>query len=305
MKRAIFALLAVLALSAVASTASADKVIVVPDGVGVSDAISAVNTDVGIYVKFIGNCQPVTTSTVAVAAGGILSFVACGVADATINPVAAGPLGICGNTAGSIDPNDADCNTFGELIDLINGSPNWVAYPGAVLRTDSSDNTLDTLVAAPAQYGLGLLKDTAVALNVTLAPRPLIGTAQAHTFGLQGNILNPNPFRGIATYIYRMRENITSAGVIGNFAVFGVTQDFLPKQTAAANTLPAQSYRETARTAWAQTGAATTVELALNFADNPVVLNPGERPLIRQSATVGLTVPLLNVTGVARTVSVP
>jgi hypothetical protein len=299
MKRFLIALTAALAL--VTSPAVAQNtVFVLPDGQGVSDAISAVNTDVGIYVKFIGNCQPVTTSTVAVAAGGALAFVACGAADATINPVAAGPLGICGNTAGTIDPNDADCNTVGELIDLINGSPNWIAYPGGMLRSDSSDNTLNTLVATSAQgpRGIGLLKDTSVALNVTLTPRPDVGSIG---WGLQGNILNPNPFRNIVTYIHRMRENITSAGVIGNFSLLAVKQDFLPKQTAVANTVPAVSYQETVRTAWAQTGAATTVELVLSFGDNPVVINAGERPLARISATVGLTVPLLNITGVART----
>jgi hypothetical protein len=299
MKRFLIALTAALALVS-APAAAQNSIFVLPDGQGVSDAISAVNTDVGVYVKFIGNCQPNATSTVAVAAGGILSFVACGAADATINPVAAGPLGICGNTAGSIDPNDADCNTFGELIDLINGSPNWIAYPGAVLRSDSSDNTLDTLVAATAQgpAGRALLKDTAVALNVTLTPRPGVGSI---VWGTQGNTLNPNPFRNIQTYIHRMRENITSAGVIGNFSLLGVRQDFLPKQTAAANTIPPVSYQETVRTVWAQTGAATTVELVLAFGDNPLIVNVNERPLVRISSTVGLTVPLLNVTGVART----
>lgn len=299
MKRFLIALTAALAL--VTSPAVAQSVFVIPDGQGVSDAISAVSTDIGIYVKFIGNCQPVTTSTVAVDAGtGDLAFVACGAADATINPVAAGPLGICGNTAGTIDVSDADCNTFGEVIDLINGSANWLAYPGAVLRSDSSDNRLNTLAATAAQgpAGLGLLKDTSVALNVTLTPRPFVGSI---IWGTQGNVLNPNPFRNIQTYIYRMRENITSAGVIGDFILYGVKQDFLPKQVAADNTIPAVSYQETVRTVWAQAGAATTVELALDFANNPLVVNAGERPLVRQSATVGLTVPLLNVTGVART----
>lgn len=299
MKRFLVALAAVLALAA--TPATAQSIFVIPDGQGVSDAISAVNTDVGVYVKFIGNCQPNATSTVAVDAGtGDLAFVACGAADATINPVAAGPLGICGNVAGTIDVSDADCNTFGEVIDLINGSPNWIAYPGAVLRSDSSNNTLNTLGAASAQgpAGLGLLKDTSVALNVTLTPRPFVGSI---VWGTQGNTLNPNPFRNIQTHIYRMRENITSAGVIGDFILYGVKQDFLPKQTAAANTVPPVSYQETVRTVWAQQGAATTVELALDFANNPLVVNMGERPLVRQSATVGLTVPLLNVTGVART----
>jgi len=57
-----------------------------------------------------------------------------------------------------------------------------------------------------------------------------------------------------------------------------------------------------ARTAWAQAGAACTNELVVTFGDNPIVINPGERPLVRIDATVALTAPLVNATGVARTV---
>jgi len=76
-----------------------------------------------------------------------------------------------GGTPGTIDVSDALANTFGLLVNVINAIPYYRAHLVDVLAADSSDDTLNAASAAQAKVegGLALVKDTSVALNLSLA----------------------------------------------------------------------------------------------------------------------------------------
>lgn len=73
---------------------------------------------------------------------------------------------------GTIDVSDAAANTFGEVVDNINNSPNWRAELVDTLRSDSSNDTLVTLAAhtfSPKNEIVSLFMDTSVSLNLSYA----------------------------------------------------------------------------------------------------------------------------------------
>lgn len=279
---------------ALAGNVSAQSVYIT-GGLGVSDAISAVSTDIGIYIKYVGATQTGTATVAVDAATGDLAFVVNGGADTTIG---------CPTATGTIDTSDAACDTMGEVLDVINKTTNWRAVLGGMIRSDSSNNTLITRSAAVASgpEGLALLKDTAVALNITLDLTPnFTPSTQGRSMGFffgespagSSAKLIPNAFDGLRTLVTNIRENITSGGTIGQFVVYGV------KQTHTA--LGSTSYvnKETVRTIWSETGAATTVQLIPGpFNAFPLYGAYGERVLVRISAGTNLTVPLVNAAGV-------
>ena len=264
------------------------------DGVGVSDAITAVSTDVGLYVKYVGAAQTGTATVAVDASTGDIAFVVNGAADTTIG---------CPTANGTIDVSDACGDTFVEVINLINKVPNWRAAPGAVIGTDTTINTLITRSAATASGpdGVALLKDTVVALNVTadLTPNYYSGGRSMKFFlsptggGALTQNLIPNPYNNFATWVAYATETITSSGTVGAFAILGVTQNHLNKQGTTA-----YSYQETVRTIVSQVGAATTVEKNYDFTRFPLRANPGERILVRIASGTDLTVPKVGGYGV-------
>lgn len=252
-------------------------------GVGVSGALSAVSTDVGLWVKYVGTTAFTTKPTIAVAAADAdIALTFNGAADATVTG--------CGGTAGTLDTAQAACNTLGGLCNRINASANWACVVESALASDASANALDTLGASDAVTqpgGVGLKKDTVVALNVVVPLRP--GVTGDWYFA--GNAINPNPFGGFTTFVQAIRENVTSAGTVGEFMVIGVT----PKVVGVG---ASKVYSETVRTIWSEPGAATTVEKNLSFINFPLMSMPGEKVIVKISATTGLTAPKLNAVGV-------
>jgi hypothetical protein len=295
MRRFIRALIGVgLVVASYASSANAQTGVFLIDGVGVSDAITAVSTDVGLYVKYVGAAQTGTATVAVDAATGDIAFVVNGAADTTIG---------CPTATGTIDTSDAACNTVVEVVNVINKTANWRAQPGAMIGTDSTNNTLITLAATVASGpdGVSLLKDTAVALNVTadLTPNYYSGGRTMKFFlqptggGALKQNLNINPFANKATWFAYATETITSSGTVGQFAVLGVT----PVHTGVQGTA-AYAYSETVRTLVAQVGAATTVEKNLDFTHFPLRGNPGEKILVRIASGTDLTVPKVGGYGI-------
>lgn len=252
-------------------------------GVGVSGALSAVSTDVALWVKYVGTSTFTTKPTIAVAAADAdIALTFNGAADTTITG--------CGGTAGTLDTAQTGCDTLGELCNRINASANWACVIESALASDASANALDTVAASDAVTqpgGLGLKKDTIVALNVVVPLRPGV----TGDFYFQGNAPNPNPFGSFTTFVQAIRENITSGGTVGEFMVIGVT----PKVVGVGSS---KVYSETVRTIWSEPGAATTVEKNLSFINFPLMSVPGEKVLVKISATSTLTAPKLNAVGV-------
>lgn len=279
--RKILALLAALAL--VVSFAPPAQAVDIPlrSPFGVSGAMSAVSTDVAMWVKWVGPSTFTTKPTVAVvAADSDMNFTVNGAADATITG--------CGGTAGSLDTAQAACDTLIELCNTINTSANWLCVLENEVGSTTTNNTLITLGATDAAIpgGVPILKDTVVGLNAYVSLRP--GTDMG--FFLEGNKPNKNPFADSITLVQSIRENITSGGTVGNFEVIGVKRVF---GGPSGKTLS-----ETVRVIWSEVGAATTVEKALNFWNFPLMSQPGEIVLVRISAGTNLTAPKLNAVGV-------
>jgi len=278
--RKAMAVAAILALTVLPATA-VDIPVRAP--MAVSGALSAVSTDVGMWVKYVGTTAFTTKPTIAVAAADAdIALTFNGAADTTITG--------CGGTAGTLDTAQTGCDTLGELCNRINASANWACVLESALAGDASANALDTVAASDAVTqpgGLGLKKDTVVALNVVVPLRP--GTTGDWYF--QGNAPNPNPFAGYFTFIQAIRENVTSGGTVGEFMVIGVT----PTVRGAG---ASKVYSEVTRTIWSEPGAATTVEKNLSFINFPLMSTPGEKVLVKISATSTLTAPKLNAVGV-------
>lgn len=116
--------------------------------------------DIGLYVRAVGSSA---SYTVEVDAGGEITFkkgvLGSEAVDANVG------------TAGVIDTNAAAYDTFGELVAYLNALDDYEAHLGDVLPADSSDDTL--LITAATQIktdaGVGICKDTSVALNVSIA----------------------------------------------------------------------------------------------------------------------------------------
>ena len=287
MTRFIRALVGAAFALALVTPAHAQVGVVLLDGNGVSDAITAVSTDVGIYVKYVGAAQSGTATVAVDAATGDIAFVVNGGADTTIG---------CPTATGTIDTSDSACDTVVEVINVINKTANWRAVPGAMIGTDSTNNTLITRSAAVASGpdGVALLKDTVVALNVTadLTPNYYSGGRSMKFYlsptggGALKQVLNVNPFARLATWFAYATETITSSGTVGAFAVLGVTGVHTGVQGTAS-----YAYSETVRTLVSQVGAATTVEKNYDFTRFPLRGNPGEKILVRIASGTDLTVP--------------
>ena len=117
--------------------------------------VSADDTDVALLVRYVG-ATPTATDTVTVEADGDLTFKQNGVADTTLECPVSGALG------GIIDVSDVACDSFGEVVDIINASADWEAVLLDVMRSDLTDDVLLAAAAADAtgKDGLSLYLDT-------------------------------------------------------------------------------------------------------------------------------------------------
>jgi hypothetical protein len=207
MKRILTLAAVVLALAAIVPTPAQTQSVFAGKLVrAIPASVTADDTDVLLVVRYIGSAA---SATVAVSAAGDLTFEApSGTAVTEFECPVSAPLG------GVIDVSDTACDTLGEVIDSINGSTNWRAYPVDGLRTDDVNSggsgTLKTISATDAKAitGLQLKTETAVFLTHSRA----LGTMRtfdklAPTKALVGS--SNNPFKG--TYsVLRPTLNVKS-----------------------------------------------------------------------------------------------
>ena len=122
--------------------------------------------DIGLTVRYIGEQ---VSSTITVSSDGDITFKhgASGaeVVDATIDSG--------GDDEGVIDVSDANADTFGEVVDLINASVNWEAYLVGTLRSDDANASTGSLLVRSEStllpnVDLKLFKDTSKVLNISL-----------------------------------------------------------------------------------------------------------------------------------------
>lgn len=245
-------------------------------------ASTALDDTIALYVKYVGSTAG--KPTVEVNAAGDILFTIAGSADTTVG---------CPTATGTIDVSNAACNTFLEVINSINASgSNWRAAPGAMLGSESTDNTLKVLSATDTDVRIGkpLYFDNsnvdvnADLVSVVLGPPSLQVNG---AFWFQGNNLNSNPFGDLVSFFSAFSEKKTSGGTIGQTIIYGIKSVFADNAS--------RTYSETVRTAWTETGGATATENQTDFSNFPLVSAPGERFVLRVSSSTSITV--TNVVG--------
>lgn len=226
------------------------------------------DTDVGILIRYVG---AQVSGTVQVSSGDLLlkhGALAGEIADTTITG--------CGGTAGTLDVDNAACDTIGETLDRVNASANWRAVRLDSLRSDlDSANKLIDVAATQATGvdGLGLKWDTSVVFKATQLMAPPF--ARSMQFYLTGSgttsLLNSNPWNGKRVEFQYM--NATSTYGSGTSAIQVITEQ--PFFAAAGETV-------TENIAFQLAGGATTVNKeVLAFIYSPLILNFNERAICR------------------------
>jgi hypothetical protein len=120
--------------------------------------------DTGLRVAFIGEDA---SATITVSSAGDITFkvgdAGSEAVDTTVVP-----------STGIIDVSVAAYSTFGEIVDVINGSVNWRAYLVGVLRADATDASTGSLLLRTETTlnkmanEIPLYKDTSKVLNLAI-----------------------------------------------------------------------------------------------------------------------------------------
>lgn len=259
-------------------------------GQGVSGFQGALDTESIILIRYVGTAA--TSALVASETDGNLTFTVDGSAVTEFECPVSGGLG------GVIDVSDAACNTWGEVVDVINASTSWRAVLTSGLASDSSNNVSLAVAAATAKKpGIAIFRDdtnTSAGQAILLQPSGYASEAAfTDFFFTDANKLIPNPWDGYRTFVTNIYERITNAGTIGQFDVQACRAEY---------TGPSRKVSETCRSIFNVAGASTTNATSVNFfAGTPgyVVAEPGERVIVRIGASGAATsVVLLSGNGV-------
>ncbi|HNV62181.1 MAG TPA: hypothetical protein PKN54_04450 [Candidatus Cloacimonas acidaminovorans] len=195
------------------------------------------DTDVVLKVRYVGSQA---SASVEVSSAGDLTFkhgaVGALVVDSTIDSG--------GNDDGVIDVSDANANTYGKVVDLINASPNWEAYLVGGLRSDNANASTGSLLAktavvmTPNVTEVDLQQDTSKVLNMSVrvgkranvvgseekAAAEIYSITSTNTFGSGTSKIQVYEIDEIAkseTKIYELAGGATTVQDTKNFVVNG------------------------------------------------------------------------------------
>lgn len=240
--------------------------------------IGAVSTEVPIIVRYVGTNA--NGGTVAVAAGGDLTFSQGAVGSSTADATVKCPSG---GSSGVIDVSDTACDTLGEVVDILNATSNWRAVILEGLRADSSNNTLITLseTAANTIDGLGLLHDGTVSFKGTI----LVNSDDARSMKFyvdptrrQGTGIKAKPFAGQSAIALLLRSTSTYGSGTSSLEVICV--DVTNGATGASET----------STKYVTAAGATTVATTLDFTPYGLGCPVGQKMLWRTNNSEAMTV---------------
>ena len=242
MTKRIFTLAIVLALAASFASAQAPPspfrgTLVRP----VFSAVSVDDTDAMMIIKYVGDQSSAATVTITTATA-LIAFLRAGIADTTINTGAT-----CGAVVGTIDGTDGDCNTVGEIVDMINASGNWRAMPLDSLRSDATTaNIMNTTASCNAKQPAGcpVPRDTNGA-TLWHFTRALTSCRDASCLwpGL-GASTQQNPWKGTYTVLWNWYYRTSYGGGTSVVRIYSV----VPSSAGGG---------ETVATLWAGTAGAT------------------------------------------------
>lgn len=123
-------------------------------------AVVTDDTDVAMEIVYIGDED---SATVGVDSSGDITFKHGDLGSEAVDTTVVA-------STGKIDVSNSSYDTFGEVVDTINASPNWRARLKGALRADSSNDTLLIVSATtltPKTESFNCLFDTSAALMLT------------------------------------------------------------------------------------------------------------------------------------------
>ena len=163
------------------------------------------DTDVAIVVDYY-QASAHTFAKVAVEADGNLTFTQ----DASDGTTASTELEcpVDGDLGGIIDVSDGDCDTFGEVVDIINASTSWRAVLVGALRTDTWD--ANSLLADPADFDAQRVKGDLLYWDtdaIFIASWVVSEKQDFTSFYGAGNRLLSNPWESVRPVVRYLLEN--------------------------------------------------------------------------------------------------
>lgn len=260
MKKLILTLALALGLASVGSTQVGNPV----SGHIASDTAGSVS----MIIKYIGTSALATVEVDA--ATGDIELEINNVDDSANVDTA----GVCaGGTANSLDVSDAQCDTFGEIIDLINASTHWRAVLVGAIRADLTTNTQTVLAETSANLaeGLPLYFDSAVSLTTSIAMIPDNCKTDIRCFMSPQGVLKQNAAGGTQTEV-RWIEGYATYATTGTFNVYSV------KESGAGKAVTSTLYTEAS-------GASGTNEQLSQFTNSPLLGKPHEKVIVRITTT--------------------
>jgi hypothetical protein len=257
--------------------------------------------DVALLIRYVGTNTSGGTVVVAATTGDITfatGAVGSSAADDTLECPVSGALG------GIIDVSNASCDTIGEVVDIINGSPNWRAVPVNALAADvidASNNGSGSLLDFAEAQASGLngvsvywnVDGDASNFNLTQAlitPEQASLTAylSARVDGSSGTgfSLTRYPFAGQRTVLQRADELFDMDSGAAAFEIYSVKMEFVPIAAEAGT----YDYRETATLLY--TGPAIVDDTASNVALGSGYLlgKRDEKLIVRVNATADIDI---------------
>lgn len=219
------------------------------EAVPLNAVVTAVDTSPAIV---IGYNDTTADPSIAVEADGNLTFLVGDAAYTGFECPVSGALG------GVIDVSDADCDTVGEVVDIINADQSdgagFYAYIAAGLRSDSSNDSFladadDTDVSTPTgevvYWDSSTLDDSEFVLTsqwLTQAQALYDILGGYASINPENRKLIKNPYNGYDTVLLDAGENITNAGTIGNFDALCVVESY---KVSGGSEVATVMYRET------------------------------------------------------------
>jgi hypothetical protein len=225
---------------------------------------------VGMLIKYIG-----TGSAATVEIDGATGDIELEVADVADNTNVDQASVCAGGTAASLDVSDAQCDTFGEVVDLINASTHWRAVLVSALRSDSTNNTMTVLAESQATRtdGLTLYIDSAVAdwAGNALVPQGCLTNIRCYMTP-QGKLLE-NPFGGKRVSL-RFFQGLSTFDSASLFKVYSVK---VSNKAAGSETVTTVFQ--------SATGASTVNAVAQALVNAALPGRPHEKMIVRIEST--------------------
>jgi hypothetical protein len=268
------------------------------DGETASANITAVSTHTPLVCKWVGPAS--TGGTITVAAGGDITFSTGPAGGSAVDTTLECP--IVGALGGIFDVSNAACDTLGEVVNLVNRSPNWRCVLRDGMAADSADNTLITLAetAATAANGLALLADTAVTFDVAAELTPERSIQRSLDGPYQ--TITPNSSPGSRVALFEATTLSTYGAGTSAFEVFSCRTTYPSQWGPWVAATPALGYvaltdmTENCVQLENRPNGATTVSSTFNY---PYAMEgrKGDRLIVRVNNSAAMTVPQLTAYG--------